>query len=122
MNELPQQLLQRWAEAERDGDVDALAPMLTDDFQFVGPLGFTLDKKQWLERYTSGSLVHGAFTWETGTVRHFGPVAVAIGVQNQRTQYQGHPVDGRFRGTQILVDDGGWKLAGLQLSPMAEGA
>lgn len=47
----------RWADAERRGDVEALDALLTDDFSAVGPYGFVLDKKRWLDRYVSGGLV-----------------------------------------------------------------
>lgn len=108
----------RWADAERRGDVQALDALLTEDFSAVGPHGFVLDKKRWLDRYASGALVHDAFEWSDVTVRRYGPAAVAVGVQRQQSVYEGRDVDGRFRVTQTLVEEGGtWKLAAVHLSP-----
>lgn len=42
------QLHQRWAGAEQRGDTDTLATLTTDEFVLVGPLGFLLNKQQWL--------------------------------------------------------------------------
>lgn len=107
-----------WAEAERRGDVEALDALLTEDFSAVGPRGFVLDKKQWLDRYASGALVHDLFTWDEVTVRRYGTAAVAVGVQGQQSTYDGRDADGHFRVTQTIVSvDGAWKLAAVHLSP-----
>ncbi|MBO0709188.1 MAG: nuclear transport factor 2 family protein, partial [Candidatus Dormibacteraeota bacterium] len=45
-----------WAQAEGRGDANALGPLLADDFLLVGPLGFTLDKQQYLGSRLSGDL------------------------------------------------------------------
>jgi len=50
----------RWARAEIAGDVAALDAIATKDFILVGPLGFILDKGQWLDRYSSGDFVTSA--------------------------------------------------------------
>ncbi|HEX5493768.1 MAG TPA: nuclear transport factor 2 family protein [Mycobacteriales bacterium] len=114
---------QEWAAAEERHDTAALADLLTDDFVGVGPRGFKLNKEQWLARYTSGNLVNQSFTWSDVGIREYGMTAVAIGVQSQRTSYQGHPTDGRFRATQVLVKEGPrWRLASIHLSNLADGA
>ena len=48
------ELGRRWADAEQRGDADALSALAVEDFTLVGPLGFVLDKQQWLDRYRSG--------------------------------------------------------------------
>ena len=40
------------ANAETKADTELLTAILTDDFTAVGPLGFTLSKKDWLDRHT----------------------------------------------------------------------
>jgi ketosteroid isomerase-like protein len=108
----------RWTQAERRGDVAALDALLTDDFTAVGPRGFILGKKQWLDRYASGALIHDAFTWEEVTIRQYGRAAVAVGVQGQQSIYDGRDADGYFRVTQMIVEvDGAWRLAAVHLSP-----
>jgi ketosteroid isomerase-like protein len=114
-------VLQRLTQAEQDGDVAALDTVTTDDFTLVGPLGFLLDKDQWLDRYRSGALTTDLLTWEPDSVRRHGDTAIAIGAQDQRARYQGHPVDARLRATHVLLRrDARWRLACTHLSPIGE--
>jgi ketosteroid isomerase-like protein len=109
----------RWADAEQRGDVAALDAMATDDFVLVGPVGFVLDKQQWLGRYRSGTFVTHSLTWDEVSVRRYGDAAVAVGVHTQQAEYEGHPADGSFRATHIAVRRGNqWLLAGQHLSPI----
>lgn len=115
------QLGQRWADAERRGDAEALEPLLADDFVLVGPLGFVLDKRQFLGSRLSGDLRHASFAWEDVNVRVHGDTAVAVGTQAQQSTYQGRDASGRFRVTQLAVRrDGTWVLASMHLSPIAQ--
>jgi ketosteroid isomerase-like protein len=115
------QLGQSWAEAEERTDAQALAPLLAEDFVLVGPLGFVLDKPQYLGSRRSGDLRHASFTWGDVRVRLYGDAAVAVGVQAQRSTYQGRDASGRFRVTQVAVEqDGRWVIAGIHLSPIAQ--
>src|SRR5919198_6693538 len=108
------ELGRRWAAAERTGDVDALGPLLADDFILVGPLGFMLDKEQYLGSRRSGDLKHASLIWEDVSVRVYGDAAVAVGSQTQRSTYQGRDASGRFRVTQVAIRRGNhWMLAGL---------
>lgn len=114
------ELGQRWAAAEQAGDVSTLDAMAVPDFTLVGPLGFMLNKEQWLARYGEGSaLVTKSLVWDQISVRDYGDTAVAIGVHTQEASYQGNSADGQFRATHIAVRrDGRWVLAGIHLSPI----
>jgi ketosteroid isomerase-like protein len=115
------ELGRHWAKAERAGDADALEQLLADDFLLVGPLGFMLDKTQYLGSRRSGDLRHKSLVWEDVRVRAYGDAAVAVGSQTQRTTYQGRDASGRFRVTQVAIRRGDrWILAGLQYSPIAQ--
>jgi ketosteroid isomerase-like protein len=108
-----------WAAAEERGDTEVLAGLAADGFRLVGPLGFVLDRDQWLARYSGGDLVTEKLDWDEVEVRDFGPAALAIGVHAQVAKHQGNPVNGRFRATHVLVRaDDGWRLAGIHLSPL----
>jgi ketosteroid isomerase-like protein len=103
--------------------VAALQELLTEDFRLVGPFGFVLDKQQWLQRYRSGALRITSLRWDEVDVRAYGEVAVAIGHQHQRGEYDGNPADGDFRVTQLAIRrNDGWALAGMHLSPIAKPA
>ncbi|MEU7739977.1 nuclear transport factor 2 family protein [Nonomuraea sp. NPDC049158] len=114
------ELSRQWMEAERRGDIEALDALTVPDFTLVGPLGFILNKDQWLARYRGGGMVTHEMSWADVTVREYGDTAVAIGVLAQRAAFQGTPADGRFRVTQISVKDGDRRLlASLHYSPIA---
>jgi ketosteroid isomerase-like protein len=114
------ELGKRWVAAELAGDTDTMDFLARRDFLLVGPLGFILDKAQWLERYSSGALVTSALDWRDTTVRVFGDCAIVIGVHDQEAAYRGQPNNGQFRATHILTrEDGGWQFVGMHLSPIA---
>jgi hypothetical protein len=46
----------QWADAESRGDAEALEALLADDFLLVGPLGFVLDKQEYLGSRRSADL------------------------------------------------------------------
>jgi ketosteroid isomerase-like protein len=105
--------------AEIAGDVVTLDALATDDFMLVGPVGFILDKPQWLERYRGGGLRTKALAFEDAVTRVHGDTAIRIGRHVQEAEFQGRPVNGEFRATHIAVRDGGrWRLAGVHLSPI----
>jgi ketosteroid isomerase-like protein len=115
------ELGRQWANAERAGDADALEPLLADDFLLVGPLGFMLDKTQYLGSRRSGDLRHESLVWDDVHVRAYDNAAVAVGAQTQRTTFQGRDASGRFRVTQVAIRRGDrWILAGLHYSPIAQ--
>jgi ketosteroid isomerase-like protein len=110
---------ERWTDAELRADVATLDGLAADDFQLVGPLGFVLDKQQWLGRYRSGAFVTHSLSWTDVDVRDYGDAAVAVGVLEQEAAFQGRPSNGKFRVTQVLVRDGeSWRIAGLHYSPI----
>lgn len=110
---------ERWAVAEQRGDAAALAELSTDDFTMVGPVGFVLNREQWLQRYDTDDLALSSLVWDQVTVRDYGYAAVAVGVHTQQGSYRGRPVDGSFRATHIFVRRGErWSLAGIHLSPI----
>jgi ketosteroid isomerase-like protein len=113
------ELGRRWADAEERGDADALSALTVEDFTLVGPLGFVLDKQQWLDRYRSGDFVTHSLQWDDVSVRDYGTAAIAIGRQTQRAAYRGAASDGQFRITHVAVRTGdAWLLAGIHLSPI----
>lgn len=115
-----QEFGKRWAEAELARDLTVLDALAHRDFMLVGPLGFVIDKTQWLDRYRSGDLVTSAVDWRDTEARVFGDCAVVVGVHDQEAAYRGRPNNGQFRATHILVrEEGTWRLVGMHLSPIA---
>jgi ketosteroid isomerase-like protein len=115
------ELGQQWADAERAGDADALEFLLADDFLLVGPLGFMLDKAQYVGSRRSGDLKHESLVWADVRVRAYDNSAVAVGSMTQRSTHQGRDASGRFRVTQVAVRYGNrWTTVGLHYSPIAQ--
>ncbi|MGE0543945.1 MAG: nuclear transport factor 2 family protein [Dehalococcoidia bacterium] len=114
------ELGQRWADAEGRNDADALEQFVADDFAVVGPLGFVLDRQQYLEPRRNGVLKLEGHSLNDVSVRDYGATAIAVGIVSQKSTYQGQPApqaSGRFRVTQVAVQrDGRWLLANIQYS------
>jgi ketosteroid isomerase-like protein len=115
-------LLARFAEAQRLADVDHLSALLTDDFELVGPLGFVLPKREWLEHFRTGMLQIQSLEWDEIDIRThaYASFAIAIGRLTQTASYAGKPADSQFRVTAIAIGHGtSWHLAGAHYSPIA---
>jgi uncharacterized protein (TIGR02246 family) len=113
-------LVDRWAKAERGNDAGALAGLLADDFVGVGPLGFVLDRQQWLARFGNG-LENRAFAVEDTQARDYGTAAVVVGVLDQETSFQGRDNSGRFRLTLVVTrPDGRWLLANAHIGTLQQ--
>jgi ketosteroid isomerase-like protein len=111
-------LVTGWAKTEEANDAAALDRLLAGDFVGVGPLGFVLDRDQWLARFGNG-LENRAFAVEDAQVRDYGAAAVVVGVLAQETSFRGGDNSGRFRLTLVAVrSDGAWRLAGVHIGPL----
>lgn len=109
-------LLNTWARAELDGDVDAYGELLTQDFHGVGPVGFVLDAEQWAHRH-DGDLTNQELEILEPQVRFYGDTAVVDAVQRQVTTARGRDTSGSFRLVAVCtpVRDQ-WRIGHLQLS------
>ncbi len=116
------QLSERWAEAERKMDSNALENIIDGDFSLIGPRGFVLNREQWLNRYKTGDLKNEGFEWKVEDIKDYGCMAVVQGVQTQKTSYRGQDSSGSFRVSLVAVMDGErGHIAHIQLSgPLME--
>ncbi|MCX5337203.1 MULTISPECIES: SgcJ/EcaC family oxidoreductase [unclassified Streptomyces] len=113
-------LIHDWTAGEEGNDAERLDALLTDDFAGVGPLGFVLGRKQWLERFRKG-LENHKFAVEEPQVRDYGGAAVVVGVLAQETSLKGEDKSGRFRVTLVAVrPDDRWRLAHLHIGVLQE--
>ena len=114
-------LADAWATAELRADTAFLEQTLADDFIGIGPLGFMLNKQEWLARHQSGDLKYDSLELDEVTVRVYGEAAVVTGRQVQSAAYRGNSIPGQFRITLVFVhQQGQWRLAHLQLSTIGE--
>lgn len=111
-------LVNRWAAAEQQNDAGLLDQLLAEDFTGVGPVGFVISRKQWLERFDKG-LDNRAFAVEDPQVRTYGSAAVVVGVQAQETSVKGNDSSGRFRVSLVAVRPADrWLLANVHIGPL----
>jgi ketosteroid isomerase-like protein len=107
---------QRWAAAESTGDTAALADLVTDDFRVVGPIGFILDRQQYLGRY-QGGFSPESVAWDEVSVRDYGSAAITIATVTQKASFQGQRADGQFRVAHVFVKPRDrWQIANVQYS------
>jgi hypothetical protein len=111
-------LVREWSAAEAANDAERLDAMLAPNFVGVGPLGFVLERGQWLMRFRGG-LQNRAFTVEAPAAYDHGSAVVVVGVLDQQTSYQGRDNSGRFRVSLTVVPDGdGWKLGSAHIGAL----
>ena len=107
---------QKWAAAEGSGDAATLAELVTEDFRVVGPVGFILERPQYLGRY-QGGFTPESVAWDDVSVRDYGSAAVTIATVTQKASFQGQRADGQFRVAHVFVKPGDrWLIANVQYS------
>lgn len=112
------EFLDMWLRAERDGDAETTAWLLTDDFVGVGPLGFQLPKPAWVGRFTGG-LEYDRLYLEEVETRFHGACSITTARWNAKGTSQGRPIPEAARVTVVGVDEDGWKAAAIHLSFIA---
>ena len=109
-------LVGRWARAELDGDVAAFDELLAPEFVGIGPVGFVLDREQWVHRHRAG-VKNDEFAVEEPHVRAFGDTVLVEGVQRQVTTAMGRDTSGSFRVVVAATRrDDRWVIVNIQLS------
>lgn len=107
-------LADTWTAAELRGDTTFIDKTLTDDFVGIGPLGFLLNKQQWLERHRSGDMKYKTLDLDEVQVRMYSGVAILTGRQAQNSTFQGHGIQAQLRTTLVFVQQQEtWQLASL---------
>jgi len=102
-----------WVMAEQKPDLAKLNQLMLNDFIGVGPRGFVLSKKQWLERFAD--LVYDSFDISEQQSITLQSAVIIVAKLKQTGSCQGHRTDGNFTIGQTWVETGdGWKIAFLQ--------
>jgi hypothetical protein len=115
-------LVARWTAAEEAMDTRALDGLLAEQFVGVGPLGFVLDRQQWLERFAHGH-ENRAFAVADTKVHEHGTAAVVVGVLDQQTSWVASTGvvyhSGRFRISLTAVRSAGrWLLGSVHIGAL----
>jgi|SRR5215208_6615355 len=105
--------------AELHADTATVQRLLADDFLSIGPRGFILDKKEWINRH-----VHFKYhKLETGDMdlRLYDKTANVRDMERNKASYKDEPVELAVRVSQVWVkQQEEWRLAAIQFSPLTE--
>jgi ketosteroid isomerase-like protein len=108
-----------WTAALLNGNVEKLNQITAEHALSIGPLGFVLNKDQWLGGFKSGDLKYVSLTWDEVSVIDYGDTAIVVGRDKQTVKYKDDVNSQDLRGQLVLVkQDGNWKLASQQYSPI----
>lgn len=118
-NDTITRFLTDWAATEQRGDTEILEEILTDDFVGIGPLGFTLTKRQWLDRHAANGMKYDEFRLEDIQIRSYGDAVVAVALQTGKATYQGNEVPSTLRLSLVVTDSDTPRLAGIHMSFVA---
>lgn len=111
----------RWAEAERDADLQALEALLAPGFVFVSADGRVVPRDRYLYRHLDSELKHRFVDWEHVTVSVHPGACIAVGTL-RRASTDGVTDRAReYRASQVYVQGNGheWLLAALIVVPLA---
>lgn len=109
----------KFDEAELRADRDVLHELLHEDFLSIGPKGFLLDKRQWIDRHDH--FRYHRLDVEEMDARAFGDAAIVRCVQRNHADSSGRDVRIATRVSQTWTrSTGAWQLAGIQFSPLAD--
>jgi hypothetical protein len=112
---------QRFDAAELAADTETLQELLTEDFLSIGPKGFLLTKPEWIDRHVHFTY-HALDTSDVDIRTYNSDTALVRNIQRNRATYQDTESEIAVRVSQTWVrQDGAWRLAGIQFSPLAEG-
>lgn len=112
-------LMERWRDAERNGEPSRLGGLLTDDFLGIGPVGFVLPKAQWVGRLGPDLRYHELDLDELSS-RTYGGATVVVAHQHARGEARGNPLPAETRVSFVVVpDDDELRIASIQYSFMA---
>ncbi|WP_037062951.1 nuclear transport factor 2 family protein [Pseudonocardia acaciae] len=117
------ELVARWADAERDGDREALDALLDDGLIVVGPFGSVTGKEGWLRRHTGDEPVYSLFSWSNIRVRAHADAVVVVVLVEQVGTYLSREPSGLFQGTLVVLRDRltkRWMIVAMNFTPLRE--
>jgi ketosteroid isomerase-like protein len=103
------------------GDGPALRALLTEDFLIVDVLrGGVTGRDDFLAAQDTGDLVFVSIEPAEVTIRTYGDTAVVVGRTAMRGRLQGAEFTAASRYTHVYRNDGAWRLASAQGTPISD--
>ena len=108
-----------WDKAIVAKDRAAIEANMSDDFRQIGGNGEVETKRSFVDDRVAPDLQIDPYTVEEFEVRVYGDAALLTGRMRISGRYQGKPIAGHYRYTDIYVRrDGRWKVVSVQLTRM----
>ncbi|HZX28421.1 MAG TPA: nuclear transport factor 2 family protein, partial [Telluria sp.] len=109
-----------WNDSRLKGDVQALAPLLAEDWMLTHSDGRVQHKADYLAELSTRSRVNQGIGNEDVQVRRYGSTAVITGTSVQSGTSDGKPWSGRFRFTRVWIERAGkWVMVSSHSSRIA---
>ncbi len=109
-----------WNQLRLQGDAQALAPLLAEDWLLTHSDGRVQHKADYLQELATRQRRNTRIDNEDVQVRRYGTTAVVTGTSLQAAVSDGQPWQGRFRFTRVWVQrDGGWQMVASHSSRLA---
>lgn len=95
-----------------DADTQAFADIIADSFRYQHPSGNTFTEAEFLQLFTSGTLVVTRADVPESTVLDYGDTIVTFGQSAVEATVNGEPANGTIRFVNVWRRDGAtWRLA-----------
>ena len=111
--------LAEWDDAERRGDPERTAALLTEDFLGIGPVGFQLSKDAWLQRLSDGQLHYDSLALDEVTIREHAGSAVIVARLDVHGTARGNPLPTTRSCFHLVRSGDDWRIASIQHSFIA---
>ncbi len=115
------QLEQDWGIAIVKKDMAAFDRIVAGEWMFSGPEGEQQTRAQNLADLQSGAYVCTAYKLDDLQVRAFGDTVVALGLETEKSTYQGQDISGQYRFTDVFVKRNGvWQAVATHVSKVVK--
>ncbi|MDR3745242.1 MAG: nuclear transport factor 2 family protein [Acidobacteriaceae bacterium] len=111
-----EKLEEAWRTAELNGDADAMAKLLSDDFVGISMTGQVVTKTQQLDRMRSQKMVLTRIDLTDMKVKLIGSTAIVTSLAEVEGTNDGAPIHGVFRYTRVYARQfsGTWKITNYE--------
>lgn len=122
MIETVETLLERVAQAETGGDASFYERLCHPEFRTIGPLGFILDRQQWLGRLTSGRYRCTRYDLSEVVDVAVGDIVLALARADIEATFEGQPPPVSSTRVQHVFrrNSGAWQLLSVQHSALPQ--
>lgn len=103
-----------------DGDTASLRDLVAPDCQIIGPKGYRIGRREWIETHSSQVYQQVRLDLVESEVQAHGDVAIRCDLQRSECRYQGETIKGVFRVLNVWIRNRDqWQLTAIQYTGVA---